>query len=273
MRRVATQDRDLLLVVALAAAGTAAALLKLEPTGLRTVLALPLALILPGYAITAALMPTRDLTGFERAIFSVGTSFAATALTGLALNWTSRGLVRENWAAALCAVVVVATCVAVWRRGRLEEFEPIVAGAPSRLWSQLRAAPLLTTSCLVAVVIAAGALVAARQDAAAIERRAGVTELWILQGKQGREVRVGVAHHGEAPLTYELAVDAGTRRVRTFRRIHLTSNQRWTATVDLGEPRRAHDTFARLYVQGTPGIFRQVKLARKQGDVSGTVTP
>jgi hypothetical protein len=273
MRRVTTQDRDLLLVVALTAVATAAALLRLEPTGLRTALALPLALFLPGYAITAALMPTRDLTGFERAIFSIGTSFAATALTGLALNWTDDGLVRENWAVALCAVVLVATWIAVWRRGRLEEFEPIVAGAPSRLWSQLRSSPLLTTSCLVAALIAAGALVAARQDAAAIERKAGVTELWILQGENGRQVRVGVAHHGEVPLTYTLAVSAGPRRVRTFRRIHLASNERWTATVELGERRRLHDDIARLYVEGTPGIFRQVKLAHDQGDLKRTVRP
>jgi hypothetical protein len=61
--------------------------------------------------------------------------------------------------------------------------------------------------------------------------------------------------------------------VRTFRRIHLSSAERWTATVDLGEPRRVHDDIVRLYVQGTPGIFRQVKLARRRGSVSRTVTP
>src|SRR5512133_1052183 len=60
---------------------------------LRTVFGLLLVLFLPGYALTAALLPAKkDLEGIERALLSLGLSIAIAPLMGLGMNYTSWGI-------------------------------------------------------------------------------------------------------------------------------------------------------------------------------------
>ena len=65
----------------------------LSESALRVVVAIPLVLFLPGYALLAALFPRRaDLGMAERAALSVGLSVALVPLVGLVLNYTPWGI-------------------------------------------------------------------------------------------------------------------------------------------------------------------------------------
>ena len=90
---------DLALVCALALAALILALLGTSSPMLQLLLGLPLVLVLPGYALTAALFPHGALGGADRALFTLGLSLCAAILCGFVLNRTPWGLRPESWAA------------------------------------------------------------------------------------------------------------------------------------------------------------------------------
>ena len=94
-------------LTALAIAGTAV------PSGawtaLRTILVAPLALFLPGYALTGAIFRTRAPALAERIVLAFSLSLVTTALTSLFLYVTSLGLTVGSWITALALVTVAAT--------------------------------------------------------------------------------------------------------------------------------------------------------------------
>jgi hypothetical protein len=72
---------------------------------------------LPGYCLTETLFPKQTtLDTIERITFSIGLSFAVTALTGLLLSFTPFGLTLSTSLPALAAIVVVLAVVALIRK-------------------------------------------------------------------------------------------------------------------------------------------------------------
>ncbi len=91
---------------------------------LRAVLAVPVAVVFPGYAFLAALFPRRGtLATLDRIVLSIGVSIALVALTGLVLNFTPWGIRLESILGALAVLILTTTAVAWWRRGRLPREE------------------------------------------------------------------------------------------------------------------------------------------------------
>jgi uncharacterized membrane protein len=84
---------DLLTCIVLAAATILITLTPLESPALRIPLGLAMVLIVPGYALIAALFPRRtDLDSIERIALSFGLSIAVVPLIGLGLNYTPWGI-------------------------------------------------------------------------------------------------------------------------------------------------------------------------------------
>ena len=84
---------DLLTCIVLAAATVLLTLTPLESPALRIPLGLAMVLIVPGYALIAALFPRRtDLDSIERIALSFGLSIAVVPLIGLGLNYTPWGI-------------------------------------------------------------------------------------------------------------------------------------------------------------------------------------
>ncbi len=84
---------DLLTCIVLAAATILFTLTPLESPALRIPLGLAMVLIVPGYALIAALFPRRtDLDSIERIALSFGLSIAVVPLIGLGLNYTPWGI-------------------------------------------------------------------------------------------------------------------------------------------------------------------------------------
>jgi len=86
----------------------------------RVLLALPMVLFLPGYALVAALFPGRgDLDGIERLALSFGLSIAVVPLIGLVLNYTPFGIRLDPVVISLSVFTLGMAAAAQVRRAQL----------------------------------------------------------------------------------------------------------------------------------------------------------
>ncbi len=166
--------------------------------------AAPLALLLPGYAITAAAFARRRLEWPHFLLLSLGLSLATLALGSLVLDYVPGGVRALSWAILLLLVVLNGCRVAALHRK---------GPAPFR-WPQLRLrlraweAGLLLGgfAAAVAAIVLASATVPARNAL-------GYTQLWILPkaGSNGSEARIGVGSQEQSPVDFDLRIRVGGR--------------------------------------------------------------
>jgi uncharacterized membrane protein len=244
---------DLLLIVALTLTGVAAVMTSPGGGLIRLLFGLPLALVLPGYALTAALFPGPAPGPAERIALILGISLASLAVVGLALNVTAPGLTATTWTAALATLTLAAVLLAVRRRKRHPE-ETVrfpVDAISIRQW---------TTFGLAGLVLI-GALLIAREGALE-PRGAGFTQLWMLPQAQpaGSEVRIGVTSRERSPVVYRLELESGSQ-VQTSWLLELAPGESWQTTVSV-KPVAGARTAAVLFRLDRPGPpYRQVALA------------
>lgn len=245
------------LVAAAAAALCADIVTSSSSVYVRTPFALALLLILPGYAVVAALFVQLDTAA--RIVLSVGTSIAVAVLGGLALDLTPWGLQLRSWTVLLTAVTVVGAVVAGVRR------KPATAGVP-RL-PRPRLGDVLIVALTGALV--AGAVALARTPLAA-KHVAGYTVLWIQPATPGhlRSVVVGVKSSELRSERYRLELRVGGRAAVT-RVLELRPGQQWqavfptaAASSPAGATAEAGTTVsARLYRADDPrAVYRRVML-------------
>jgi hypothetical protein len=205
------------LEAAVAAAALCALLtlvLPFEP--LRMLLAAPLCLFLPGYAISAAIFAARPIQRRQFLLFSVGLSLAVLALGGLVLNYLPGGIRSGSWA-LLLFLVVLGFCrgAALGRPKRAPAPVSWALPRPNGIQAALLAGGGL--ALVVAVVLAFTPLTATNAT--------GFTEIWIqpLAGDNGVRIGVGSAERDDS--SYRLVVNFGGSREVT-RQFGLEPGQR-----------------------------------------------
>ena len=88
---------------------------------IRYIFSFVLAAFLPGYCLTETLFPKEDsLDIIERLTFSIGLSFAVTAIVGLVLSFTPPKLSLGTELPALGSIVIVLAVVALIRKYRAQ---------------------------------------------------------------------------------------------------------------------------------------------------------
>jgi hypothetical protein len=224
---------DLVICSALAAVAMTLALLVPENGLGRAIVALPLVLVAPGYALVAAAFPSGRLGRIERLLFSLGASLAVAALAGLMLHWTALGLRPAAWAVALGNLTLVASLLALVRRWR----QPASEAVQPRPWSGFRSAGMTPAQgglLGLAVLLVAGALLIAR-DGALQQRATGFTQLWVLPDSAAKQdsVRLGVSNREPGQIGYRLLVTASGTIIGSWPRITLGPDEQWEATVAL----------------------------------------
>jgi hypothetical protein len=211
--------RDLRVVAALAVLASAVSFLPIEPW-LQFVVALPLILVLPGYAIGAALFPRRDLPLEETVVYAIAFSLAAVAIGGV-LAQLVVALDRTTWSLLLTAITLAAIVVAELRRGTGQAGQPTVAA--------LRPIGALATVLLLTAFGLAAWSVALATDGAhdqAAESR--FSSLWIVPNRNPAVggARVGVENEEGEDATYELLVREGDEEVGRWP-IELADGESW----------------------------------------------
>jgi uncharacterized membrane protein len=196
---------DLILVASLTAVAVAVALTGVNQPVARALLTLPLVLVLPGYALVAAVFPDASRSPSERLLYGVGVSLAVAALGGFALNLTPWGLRADAWATLLGGVALVACAVAWARRGG----GPAAPELPSARASW-GARALVSLAALIAV----GAVAVAAAGAAG-QSWPGFTQFWLLPAETAAPyaVRVGVINREGAATRYLLRVTQADQRL------------------------------------------------------------
>jgi Protein of unknown function (DUF1616) len=229
-----------------------ALVLPFEP--LRMLLAAPLTLFLPGYAIAAAIFARERIGRSRFLLFSVGLSLAVLALGALVLNYGPGGVRAWSWALLLFLVVLGCCRGAALRRPRRAD-APLSWSLPRPNGGQ---AALLAGGALALV-----AAVALAFTPLSATNATGFTEIWIapLAGDNG--VRVGVGSAERDASSYRLVVNFGGSREVT-RRLELEPGQR--QVLALGESAAASSLVpvpvtATLFKEDSPAPgrpFRQV---------------
>ncbi len=199
---MSSRARQIVLAAATAAA-CAAIVLAVPVTAVRAVFAVPLCLLLPGYAITQASFRRWDLGTGRTLMLSIGLSLATLAIGSLVLDLLPGGLRLASWTILLVLVVVASSAVAL-RRSSRQRFRPRRTGLPAPRLSEL----LLL---LLAVLLAGSAFALSRIPLGAANA-VGYTQLWMFQSAGGRTpaVRIGVQSAERAPTTYTLVLRSGS---------------------------------------------------------------
>ncbi len=197
--------------LAAAAALLCALLALLIPVdGIALVFAMPLALVLPGYAITAAAFARRPLAWPQFLLLSIALSLAVLVLGSLLLNYLG-GIHPLSWAVLLVLVVLAAGRAAALRRGK-------AGRGPS--WPRPRLRRLEIAMVLGGVAAAVVAIVLS-SSTVPVGDAIGYTQLWVLPqaGTEGREVQVGVRSQQQVSTNFDLRVRIGQDALvrRSFR--------------------------------------------------------
>jgi len=248
------RNADLLLVVVSAAAATVV-VNAVGSVPVRIVFALPLLLLLPGYAFTTAIFSRRRPGMSHVVLLSVGLSLALIVLGALLLDLTV-GLRTWSWSVLELCVVCGACVVALFRKS--------TTGLPR----VLRSKPLRVRDVLLllgAVLLAAAAVAFARTPLHA-KKVQGYTAFWLLPASNHDHstLRLGVKSGELRPQAYRVVVTQGGRVVYGKRGLVLAPAQDWMRTVAVSPPRtrRATAVTARLYrSQDPPGSpYRTVRV-------------
>lgn len=213
------------------------------------ILALPLILALPGYALTAAWFPRDSLGLAETLAGSIGLSLAADIVGGVVLSFTADGLTPLAWATFLVIVTLGACAFAARNRTR----QPAPAFKSSSLRFDIRAVLFFAASILVVV----GALAIVRDET--LQPSTAFTLLWAkpatLLGQTAFDIGV---HNSESKrMEYELEVKVGDTPFESLT-IALAPGETWEKVV-VFKTRVNGDVQVSLYRMEDRGtIYRQV---------------
>lgn len=243
--------RDLRMVTAAAlVCALIAVVVPLE--AVRFVVALPLALVFPGYAISAAVFADKPLQRPQVLLLSLGLSLATLALGALALNYVPGGINTVSWAVLVVGVVAGACTAAASRRpGRTEETLLI----PGLRIGRRDGGLLLGGGALAAAAVALTLIPLPAKNAI------GYTQLWMLpEAGSGDGVTIGVASQEKNRVKYRLKVKLDDGRSPVTSSLVLEPGERRVLEVPIGDlkPGTAVPVTARLFRPEQPTAYRRV---------------
>lgn len=229
-------------------------------TLLRTLLALVVVLLAPGYLILRGLFPSGGPRDAERLALAIGLSLAVSVSVGLILDLTPGKITeaRVDW--LLGGIILVLALVAGARvvHARRAKGEPREqAAARVRLWL-LRGVPLLLAAALGVVAIAI-----ARHGATRVARRSAFTQLWLLPRSGGAELGVASFEHGRRQFT--ITVTAG-QKLLDHAVISLAAGATYTHDIAIAPRQRLSSRIqARLFIGASNVAYRQVSWTPQAG--------
>jgi hypothetical protein len=193
-------------------------LVAVEPSAVRTIVAVLMVLFVPGFALTFILFERGDLGTPERILLSVALSVAITALIGLLLNWTPWGLQPTTlWTALLLGLALeVAVIVFTRRRKRVEAARLRVdVNFTARQWVLMGLAALVT---LTAIRVASTPAPEQGLD--------GYTVLWVQPTEMPDTIRLGVDSEEFKPTKFQLKFEINGV-VREGQTLELNPGESW----------------------------------------------
>lgn len=219
---------------------------------------LVLVLLLPGYALTAAIFRAADARPAERVLLAVGLSIAATILCGLVLDLFGVRLNAPAWAASLGAVTIIAALVGQ-HRGNARTLGSLAPG--------LSGPETAALACAVLLAGAAGTLGLTTLDAP--EETDGTSALFLVPAASD-VVRFGVRSDELRTTDYLLDVRVDGRSPQRLGPFRLRPGETWRRSLSTGPGSPRVDAVLRL--AGSPQReYRRVALRHERSAVVATV--
>jgi hypothetical protein len=241
-------SRRNVIVCASSAVVCGAAVVLSAPTLIRVIAGIPLALFLPGYAVTAVVFARHRLDWVAALVLSIAFSFVVVILGGVLLNALPPGLTESSWAALMVLSTLGAAGFAVTRLER-NAARPGKRGLP-----RLTRAEMGLLGLTIVLVSAAAVLARTPLPAAGVQ---GFTTLSIVpRATSPGTVTLGVQSSETRPTAYRLKVLENADRVRLDRRLTLEPGQRWLLPISVDRSVRRLD--AQLFRGGK--VYRRVRL-------------
>lgn len=188
-----------------------------------------LVLVLPGYALSAALFMDQ-LPRAERWLIVCALSLVISVLGGFLLNETSWGLRDTTWGMYLGAITVVFALVGLVRgtHGKPDSL-------PHNPYS-IRQISLF----VAAVMILTGSFVVA-YNGAKNQRYSGFTQLWITPtNKETKTITVGFRNEENTQEIYQLKLFVDGTMMQQWDNVVLPSGQQWQKDVSLADTSDKH---------------------------------
>lgn len=203
-----------------------------------TIIALPMAYLLPGYTLLKTLFYGIRLTGTRLLILSIATSLALDVVSGLALNMTPLGLSRLSWTIYLSSLTLLFSLIAMLLQMRQREtiisrVALLLTGIELRKHKKQHI--LAGIVFLVAVSIAAFSLQYSI-NSATHQKRSGFTQLWVVQTNQAHydcAVSIGVSSFEFKPITYRIVMSVNGSQTEVWSSITLSPQKVWRASVPI----------------------------------------
>jgi uncharacterized membrane protein len=239
-----------LVSVIVVAVGLGIAVLTPAPVVIRVVLALPLVLFLPGYALVAAMFARAPVERAVILLLSISLSLSMVIIGGFTIQWVV-DLDRFTGGAALSGVTIAAAVVALLRR-------PPTGPSREAVVRAVQVRPAHVVLLMLAVAFTGAAIALARTPLPAKGVR-GYTVLWMLPTNDGsRGVRVGVMSSELDTTTYRLEIERA-RQPALVRRLALRPGDKWESRVAVGPS--ATRIVALLYRRAEPNVvYRRVRV-------------
>jgi uncharacterized membrane protein len=255
---------DLLVVGSLAIVAAAVGAASGDSSNaLRAGLGLPFVLFLPGYALSAALLPDGRMGLVERLALSLGLSVAVAAIGGLLLNLVPSGLTASSWRFLLLGVTLVASGYAFWRR----QHDRIPG--PGALVTQIsvREAALLSSAALL-IGLALG-LGATGVNPLGRSARADTpfTQLWAIPSQNGQQtvVHLGLHNYEGKRIAYRVTLETDNRVLAEWPQVTLEDGDSWQAQATLPATLSGQEVSANAYRAGDTAPYRHVRVVPDQG--------
>jgi uncharacterized membrane protein len=212
---------------------------------LRMLLGLPFILFFPGYTLIVCLFPQKnDLGIFERLVMSCGLSIVVVTLLGFGLNYTHWGIRLAPILFTQVMLIVLASCLAIYRRGRLPQAERYIPVLEINLPSLREISAIeknLSGLLILALLFTVGFAFHIFSNPKTGEN---FTDFYIL-GTNGKadnypqslailekgQVIIGIANHEQRTVDYYFQVKMGDYVKSNIGPINLDQEQKWEDTV------------------------------------------
>src|SRR5258707_11001143 len=216
---------DLYLTIGLSLVAMVCAALLPVGDPLRTLFILPFLLVLPGYALTAALFPNQ-IGLAERLLLTLALSISVTVVSGLLLNLTAWGLQGTTWIVWLGGITIAACMIALARRQRYITPNSAVNPGATAAWLPSAAATA------IALVICGFALVLVRDGAA--QQSTAFTQFWLMPDESSPPgIEVGIRNMETENMRYKVQLLVNNQVVKEWPTITLNNGEQWVDNVVL----------------------------------------
>jgi uncharacterized membrane protein len=245
------------LAVAVALAALALAVVAGTPGLAGGVLVAAALLLVPGTAVTLALLPGNGTDNLVRSVTAIGMGFAIMVIGGVVLNQAGVPLTAPTWLLLLAVVTAVGGVLSLLERRRslpVMTLEPAAVPAPRLDW-HLR--PVQVALLVAALLIAAGSVRVAHVGVTD-QPVTGFTQLWILPASGTFALQVGILNGEGAAQTYRLELVRGTQALGSWPAVQLEQGATWTIGIPIPGG-GSGPVQARLYRSTEPSVvYRSV---------------